>query len=107
MLICSENGKASNWSAERVLQEQDEFRSKFNPMNENQILFTGEMIFPFFFEDYFYLRPLKEASEILSKKSDWDPLYDINSLFSNDFNKIFSLYIMYYFLVSFIVIMNS
>ena len=47
------------------------------------VLFTGEMIFPWMFEQYPQLRPLKAAAEILAKKSDWPVLYDVEKLRKN------------------------
>ena len=35
------------------------------------------------FEDFAALRPLKEAAEILAKKSDWPGLYDLDVLGAN------------------------
>ena len=64
-------GAASNWSAERVRAEFPEFSLDADPP-----LFTGEMIYPWMFDDYANLRPLKEAAEILAAADDWPALYD-------------------------------
>ncbi|KAK4786971.1 hypothetical protein SAY86_010804 [Trapa natans] len=77
-------GAASCWSAERVMAENE---SKFNALNaakENRpVLFTGEMIFPWMFDEIYALRPFKEAANILAEKKDWPPLYDVKSLNNN------------------------
>jgi pimeloyl-ACP methyl ester carboxylesterase len=64
-------GSASNWAAHRV---RDEFPA-FAPSSPEP-LFTGEMIFPWMFEQHAALRPLQEAAELLARRSDWPALYD-------------------------------
>lgn len=71
---------ASNWSAQRVRSEYPQF----SPSGSNgQFLFTGEMIYPSMFDDYEYLKPLKEAAEILANFKDWPVLYDLEVLKRN------------------------
>ena len=70
--------EASNWSAHRITQTIDAFRSEQEPF-----FFTGEMIYPWMFVDYEQLRPLQEAAEILAQKSDWPDLYDRDILRDN------------------------
>jgi hypothetical protein len=45
-------------------------------------LFTGEHVYPWMFEDYGALVPLREAAEILAAHS-WPRLYDADRLRSN------------------------
>jgi pimeloyl-ACP methyl ester carboxylesterase len=66
---------ASNWSAARVLAEYPEF--------ERERLFTGEMIYPWMFEEYTRLRPLAATAELLAQRADWPPLYDSARLAAN------------------------
>ena len=40
------------------------------------VYFTGEMVFPWMFEDFAYLRPYKEAADLIARKADWGPLYN-------------------------------
>lgn len=47
------------------------------------MLFTGEMVFPWMFEDVAALRPYREAANILAAKADWGPLYDTVALGKN------------------------
>jgi pimeloyl-ACP methyl ester carboxylesterase len=76
-IYCEET--ASNWSADRVRQEYPEFG-----IGRNQpVCFTGEMVYPWMFDEYKYLRPLKEAAEILATYSGWPMLYDKSVLQSN------------------------
>jgi hypothetical protein len=44
---------------------------------------TGEMIYPWMFDDYQYLQPLKETAEILAAFDKWPPLYDLEVLANN------------------------
>jgi pimeloyl-ACP methyl ester carboxylesterase len=72
-------GEASSWAAERVRSEFAEFDHR--PGQE--FLFTGEMIYPWMFDQYANLQPLKEAAEILAAKRDWPRLYDVDRLATN------------------------
>jgi len=81
-------GEASNWSAERVRAEYPEF--SISP--DKPVFFTGEMIYPWMFDDYAYLRPLKEASEILAAYDGWSNLYDPVVLAQNDVPCVAAIY---------------
>lgn len=39
------------------------------------VLFTGEMVFPWMFDDFACLVPYKEAANLLAVKTDWPALY--------------------------------
>ncbi|TLM86731.1 alpha/beta hydrolase [Pseudarthrobacter sp. NamE2] len=71
-------GLATNWSAWRVLDEYPEFRPDAEPL-----LLTGEMIYPWYFEQDPALQPLREVAELLARKQDWGPLYDVRQLAAN------------------------
>ncbi|XWS35837.1 hypothetical protein CRYUN_Cryun20dG0030200 [Craigia yunnanensis] len=47
------------------------------------ILCTGEMIFPWLFDEVHALRPFEDAAHLLAEKEDWTPLYDIAALKNN------------------------
>jgi len=76
-IYCQET--ASNWAAERVRSEYPEFELAA----DQRILFTGEMIYPWMFEEYVCLRPLKEAAQILAEYDGWSRLYNIPTLQAN------------------------
>jgi pimeloyl-ACP methyl ester carboxylesterase len=76
-IYCQES--ASNWAAERVRNEYPEF--ELSPAR--RILFTGEMIYPWMFDEYAYLQPLKEAAHLLAEYDGWSRLYDIAVLQAN------------------------
>ena len=72
-------GNASAWSAERLRADFPEFA----PDPSRRMLFTGEMIYPWMFDEYPQLQPLKAASELLAQRTDWPPLYDVATLQQN------------------------
>jgi hypothetical protein len=47
------------------------------------VLFTGEMVFPWMFQDFAYLQPFKEAADLLADKQDWPALYSSDTLQQN------------------------
>jgi pimeloyl-ACP methyl ester carboxylesterase len=67
------DGCATRWSAERVMP--DELREPES--------FTGEMVYPWMFEEYSALAPLREAAETLAAEP-WGALYDAERLRRNE-----------------------
>lgn len=76
-IYCQQN--ASQWAAHRVRQAFP----AFNYQVGKPFLFTGEMIYPWMFDQFSHLRPLKAAAEILASKSDWPALYHLEQLHQN------------------------
>ncbi len=76
---CYTEGIASRWSAERIRAEYPEFTEEPGP----QPLFTGEMIYPWMFEEDLGLRPLREAAQLLAEYDGWPKLYDVERLRAN------------------------
>ncbi|KJY67976.1 alpha/beta hydrolase [Vibrio coralliilyticus] len=72
-------GFASEWSAHRVRQDHQ----AFNYQSGQPFYFTGEMVFPWMFDQYVTLKPLKQAAELLAEKQDWAPLYSAEQLSNN------------------------
>ncbi|MDX6742448.1 alpha/beta fold hydrolase [Actinocorallia sp. A-T 12471] len=70
-------GAATNWAAERVRAEFPEFDGSA------PFRFTGEMIYPFLFEEDSSLTPLHAAAHSLATYADWPPLYDPTALSHN------------------------
>jgi len=70
---------ASQWAAHRVRQQFP----AFNYQQGKPFLFTGEMIYPWMFDQFSHLVPLKAAAEILAHKSDWPALYNLEQLAQN------------------------
>ena len=76
-IYCQHN--ASEWSAHRVRESYPEF----NYQKGAPLCFTGEMVYPWFFDQLETLKPLKEAAELLAAKSDWPNLYNAEQLAKN------------------------
>lgn len=72
-------GDASRWAAERLRAEYPEF----TPDPTQRVLFTGEMIYPWMFDDYPQLQPLKAAADWLADYAEWPQLYDVATLQQN------------------------
>jgi len=68
------DGAATRWSARR--------RQPATYDDEPE-LFTAEHVFPWMFEEYGALAPLREAAELLAER-EWPRLYDEQQLASND-----------------------
>ncbi|WP_461190113.1 alpha/beta fold hydrolase [Arthrobacter sp. Z4-13] len=71
-------GEATDWSAWRVLGEYPEFEPDADPL-----LLTGEMVYPWYFDQDPALQPLREVAGLLAAKPDWKPLYDVHRLAVN------------------------
>jgi pimeloyl-ACP methyl ester carboxylesterase len=69
---CYADGSVTAWSAQRTLP------SDFDDVE----LFTGEHVYPWMFEDYAALKPLREAAELLAQHP-WPRLYDDARLAAN------------------------
>ena len=76
---CYTQQAASNWSAQRLISEFPAFSLD----RQDMILFTGEMIYPWMFDTYPQLQPLKHAAELIAKDASWPALYDIEKLKQN------------------------
>ena len=70
---------ASRWSAHRVREEHPQC----NYESGEDFCFTGEMVYPWMFDQLETLKPLKEAADILAEKSDWPNLYNAEQLARN------------------------
>jgi pimeloyl-ACP methyl ester carboxylesterase len=71
---CYADGGSTKWSAARM--QPDLYA-------EDGSLFTGEHVFPWMFDDYGALAPLKEAAELLAEHR-WPRLYDEDRLRHNE-----------------------
>lgn len=101
-IYCYKRGIKSDWAAQRVGQTISEFQwlcpddhafdnaHKTHPFDDPQIItdptplfFTGEMIFPFMFEDYPELKKLHKTAHALATSDARDDLYDEAQLARN------------------------
>lgn len=69
----------SGWAAQRAIEGRPEFADDADPL-----LFTGETMFPWMFEDIAALRPFRGAADLLAAYDDWPPLYDLDRLTANE-----------------------
>ncbi|WP_028059952.1 alpha/beta fold hydrolase [Candidatus Solirubrobacter pratensis] len=72
--VCYADGGATRWSAARVLPAE---------YAETPELLTGEHVFPWLFEDYSALAPLRDAAELLAAH-EWPRLHDPSVLAANE-----------------------
>jgi pimeloyl-ACP methyl ester carboxylesterase len=70
---------AGAWAAERERARHPVFAEKARPL-----LFTGEMIYPWMFEEIRALRPFRAAVELLAERAEWPHLYDVDRLAANE-----------------------
>jgi pimeloyl-ACP methyl ester carboxylesterase len=71
---CWADGGATRWAAERLLPAEYE---------EDPELFVGEHVYPWMFEEFGALAPLRQAAEILADR-EWPRLYDADRLAANE-----------------------
>lgn len=76
---CYTQAAASRWSAQRMLDEFPEFALT----GSGPLLLTGEMIFPWMFDCYAQLQPLRAAADLLAVTDAWPLLYDVERLRNN------------------------
>ncbi|KAK9074268.1 hypothetical protein SSX86_006865 [Deinandra increscens subsp. villosa] len=77
-------GAASQWAAHRVRAEHENKLDAIKAAKEGRPVFlTGEMVFPWMFDEIHALRPFKEAANLLVEKKDWPPLYNKTKLNDN------------------------
>ena len=71
---CWADGGSTRWAAERLLPAEYE---------DEPELFVGEHVYPWMFEDYGALAPLREAADLLAAR-EWPRLYDPDRLAANE-----------------------
>lgn len=70
---------ATAWAAQRVRDADPAFATSARPL-----LFTGEMIYPWMFEQVAALHPFRAAAEALAARDDWGDLYDLGTLAASE-----------------------
>jgi pimeloyl-ACP methyl ester carboxylesterase len=76
------DGVATRWSAARMMPAEIEAEG----------FFSAEHVFPWMFEDYGWLRPHRDAAEILAEH-EWPRLYDAEQLRLNDVPVAATIYV--------------
>ena len=72
-------GNASRWAAQRMRDTLTEFSPEARPLQ-----LTGEMIYPWMFEDDPVLTPYREVADLLAEHEGWPALYDSVRLAANE-----------------------
>ncbi|HEU5421416.1 MAG TPA: alpha/beta fold hydrolase [Streptosporangiaceae bacterium] len=70
------HGPATRWAAQRVRAEFAEFDAARATDGDEPLMFTGEMIYPWMFENDPVLAPLAGAAQELAGREGWPRLYD-------------------------------
>jgi pimeloyl-ACP methyl ester carboxylesterase len=70
---------ATRWAAERAMAQHPAFAASADPL-----LFTGEMMYPWMFQEISALRTFAGAADIMAASDDWPPLYDPAVLAANE-----------------------
>ena len=78
---------STDWSAYRILDEYPEFNTE-----NDELFFTGEMLYPWMLDSYKTLKPFKGAANILAKKNDWPMLYSEKNLRENQVSAAAAVY---------------
>jgi pimeloyl-ACP methyl ester carboxylesterase len=76
----------AQWAAQTAIAADSRFNDSEFPC------FTGEMIFPWMFDELPTLAPFKGAAEILAQKIDWPDLYNLVALRSNEVPVVGTIY---------------
>jgi pimeloyl-ACP methyl ester carboxylesterase len=76
--IYGQGGRPTGWAASRAMASHPEFAEDADPL-----LFTGEMFYPWMFQEISGLRPFAEAVDLLARRSDWPRLYSPSRLAAN------------------------
>ncbi len=82
---CYAQGKgATRWAAHRIREEFPQFDGAVALAEDDPVLFTGEMIYPWMFEADPALTPVRDAAMLLAERTDWPELYDAAQLAANE-----------------------
>jgi pimeloyl-ACP methyl ester carboxylesterase len=71
---CWADGGSTRWAADRLLPAE---------YADDPALFVGEHVYPWMFEEFGALAPLREAADILAER-EWPRLYDADRLAANE-----------------------
>jgi len=78
-IYCSGSGQPLQWAAEQERSEHPQFAESSRPL-----LFTGEMVYPWMFDEIAGLKPFQPAADALAARREWSTLYDLDRLAANE-----------------------
>ncbi|WP_107438135.1 alpha/beta fold hydrolase, partial [Streptomyces albus] len=91
--IYAQGGRPTAWSAHRIREEFPAFDATgIADGDAGPLRFTGEMIYPWQFEEDPALVPLRETAGLLAHRTDWPPLYDLGRLAANEVPVVAAVY---------------
>lgn len=74
---------ATGWAAQRVRAEFRSFDARRSLAGEAPVYFTGEMIYPWMFDDDPLMAPLRPVADEVAARPEWPALYDADQLRRN------------------------
>jgi pimeloyl-ACP methyl ester carboxylesterase len=77
----------TGWAASHAIKNYPAFAATADPL-----LFTGEMMYPWMFEQIAALRPFAAAAHLLAEADDWPVLYDRQRLAANEVPVLAAVY---------------
>jgi pimeloyl-ACP methyl ester carboxylesterase len=80
-------GRATRWAADRAIAQHPAFAADADPL-----LFTGEMMYRWMFDDIAALRPFAGAADAMAEFDDWPALYDPSVLAANEIPVVAAVY---------------
>lgn len=82
--IYCQGNSSSDWAAHRVRGEYSAlFDAEASVTAGNPVYFTGEMVFPWMFDDFAELRKIKQAAHAMATHTNWSILYLPETLSAN------------------------
>jgi hypothetical protein len=75
---------APGWAAQRVRAEFPAFDARAALARDAPVLFTGEMIYPWMYDDDPRMAPLRPIADELAARTEWPVLYDVDRLRANE-----------------------
>ena len=85
--IYGQANKKTGWAAQQLREQFDEFDAPHSPL-----MLTGEMIYPWMFEQISSLRSFAGAAHALADYKDYAPLYDLEKLAQNKVPVVAAVY---------------
>ncbi|RCW95355.1 alpha/beta fold hydrolase [Marinomonas foliarum] len=85
--IYGQPNEQTNWSAQQLRGQLSEFDASHSPL-----MLTGEMIYPWMFDQISSLRPFADAANALAEYQDYAPLYDLEKLAKNKVPVVAAVY---------------
>lgn len=85
--IYGQPNQSTSWSAQQVRAQYSEFDADHSPL-----MLTGEMMYPWMFEQITSLSPFASAANALADYQDYTPLYDLAKLAQNKVPVVAAVY---------------